>query len=167
MFYTQSGVHILYLVRILYPVRSPWSAVRSPCFILTGFSGLFQYSVKCSVVPYCIECTYWRSQNSNRIGRMLLDKSVDSKSLLCKTRTPWTHSILLIVKERWMPKQIAIIDLRGFGVCVGRFNEFLWRELAKLQFSQWIACHARAGALCSYFYGISLMESCTLNALYS
>ena len=21
-------------------------------------SGLFQYSVKCSVVPYCIECTY-------------------------------------------------------------------------------------------------------------
>ena len=41
-------------------------------------SGLCQYSVKCSVVPYCIECTYWRSQNSNRIGRMLLDKSVDS-----------------------------------------------------------------------------------------
>ena len=35
MFYTQSGVRILYLVRILYPVRSPWSAVRSPCFILT------------------------------------------------------------------------------------------------------------------------------------
>ena len=77
-------------------------------------SGLCQYSAKCSVVPYCIKCTYWRSQNSNRIGRMLLDKSVDSKSLLCKTRTPWTHSILLIVKERWMPKQIAIIDLRGF-----------------------------------------------------
>jgi len=37
-------------------------------------SGLCQYSVKCSVVPYCIECTYWRSQNSNSIGRMLLDK---------------------------------------------------------------------------------------------
>ena len=36
MFYTQSGVHILYLVRILYPVRGPSSAVRSPCFILTG-----------------------------------------------------------------------------------------------------------------------------------
>ena len=86
-------------------------------------SGLFQYSVKCSVVPYCIECTYWRSQNSNRIGRMLLDKSVDSKSLLCKTRTPWTHSILLIVKERWMPKQIAIIDLRGF-VCEDSTNFF-------------------------------------------
>ena len=34
MFYTQSGVLILYLVRILYPVRSP-------CFILTGNKGAF------------------------------------------------------------------------------------------------------------------------------
>ena len=41
MFYTQSGVHILYLVRILYPVRSPWFAVRSPCFILTGIQNAF------------------------------------------------------------------------------------------------------------------------------
>ena len=39
---TQSGVRLLYLVRVLYPVCSPWSAVRSPqsavgspCFILT------------------------------------------------------------------------------------------------------------------------------------
>ena len=38
MFYTQSGVHILYLVRILYPVRSPWSAVRSLSFILTAYN---------------------------------------------------------------------------------------------------------------------------------
>ena len=45
MFYTQSGVHIFYLVgvRVLYPVRSllsavcsPWSTVCSLCFILTG-----------------------------------------------------------------------------------------------------------------------------------
>ena len=52
-------------------------------------------------------------------------------------------------------------------LCVCWFNEFLWRVLAKLQFSQCIACHSRAGALCSYFYGISLslMESCTFNAL--
>ena len=35
MFYTQSVVLILHLVRVLYPVRSQWSAVRSPCFILT------------------------------------------------------------------------------------------------------------------------------------
>ena len=78
--------------------------------------GLFQYSVKCSVVPYCIECTYWRSQNSNRIGRILLDKiKALIQNVYCvKPRSPWTHSILLIVKERWMPKQIAIIDLRGF-----------------------------------------------------
>ena len=27
--YTQSVVRVLYLVRVLYPVRSPWSAVRS------------------------------------------------------------------------------------------------------------------------------------------
>ena len=86
-------------------------------------SGLFQYSVECSVVPYCVECTYWRSQNSNRIGLMLLDKSVDSKCLLRKTGSPWTHSILLIVKERWMPKQIVIIDLRGF-VCADSANFF-------------------------------------------
>ena len=39
---TLSVVRILYLVRVLYPVRSPWSAFRSPwstvhslCFILT------------------------------------------------------------------------------------------------------------------------------------
>ena len=34
---TQSTVLILYLDRVLYQVRSPWSAVRSPCliFILT------------------------------------------------------------------------------------------------------------------------------------
>ena len=37
MFYTQSGVRVLYLVRVLYPVRSPWSAIRSPWFILTAF----------------------------------------------------------------------------------------------------------------------------------
>ena len=44
---------------------------------------------------------YWRSRNSNRMGRMLLHKSVDSKYLLCKTsRSPWTHSILLIL--HWM-----------------------------------------------------------------
>ena len=78
--------------------------------------------VKCSVVPYCIECTHWGSQKSNRIGRMLLDKSVDSKYLLCKTRSPWTRSILLM-KERWMPKQIAIIYLRGF-VCADSTNFF-------------------------------------------
>ena len=54
---------------------------------------------------------------------MLLDKRVDSKSLLCKTRSPWTHSILLIVEERWMPKQIAIIDLRGL-LCADSTNFF-------------------------------------------
>ena len=75
--------------------------------------------LKCSVVPYWIECTHWGTQNSNRIGRMLLDKS---KCLLCKIRSPWTHSILLM-KERWMPKQIAIIDLRGF-VCADSTNFF-------------------------------------------
>ena len=75
--------------------------------------------LKCSVVPYWIECTHWGSQNSNRIGRMLLDKS---KCLLFKIRSPWTHSILLM-KERWMPKQIAIIDLRGF-VCADSTNFF-------------------------------------------
>ena len=32
---TLSVVRILYLVRVLYPVPSPWSAVRSPYFILT------------------------------------------------------------------------------------------------------------------------------------
>ena len=35
-FYTQSGVLILYLVRVLNPVRSPWSTVHSSCFILTS-----------------------------------------------------------------------------------------------------------------------------------
>ena len=40
--YTESVVRLLHLVRVLYPVCSPWSAVRSPqsavhspCFILT------------------------------------------------------------------------------------------------------------------------------------
>ena len=46
MFYTQSGVRILYLVRILYPVRSPWSAVRSPCFILTGLKASGRWKSK-------------------------------------------------------------------------------------------------------------------------
>ena len=32
-FYTQSGVLILYLVRVLNPVRSPWSTVHSPQFM--------------------------------------------------------------------------------------------------------------------------------------
>ena len=35
MFYTQSVFRILFLVLALYPVRSPWSAVRTPYFILT------------------------------------------------------------------------------------------------------------------------------------
>ena len=43
-------------------------------------------------------------------------------------------------------------------LCVCRFNEFFWRELAKLQFPQWIAGNASAGALCSYFYGILYIQ---------
>ena len=35
--YTKYAVRVLYLVRVLYPVHSPWSTVRSPCFILTGY----------------------------------------------------------------------------------------------------------------------------------
>ena len=36
--FSKSRVRILYLVHVLYPVRSPWTAVRSPCFILPGNS---------------------------------------------------------------------------------------------------------------------------------
>ena len=34
--YIQSAVRVLYLVRVLYPVRSPWSSVHSHRFILTA-----------------------------------------------------------------------------------------------------------------------------------
>ena len=46
MFYTQSGVRILYLVHILYPVRSPWSVVRSPSFIMTGLKASGRWKLK-------------------------------------------------------------------------------------------------------------------------
>ena len=119
--------------------------------------------LKCRVVPYCIECTHWGSQNSNRIGRMLLDKSVDSKCLLCKTRSPWTHSILLM-KERWMPKKTAIIDLRGF-VCADSTN-FFGVSLLNCSFrTESRVTHALVRCVRNFMASLSLMESCTFNAL--
>ena len=64
-----------------------------------------------------------------------------------------------------MPKQIVIIDLRGF-VCADSTNFLAWAfliaQITKLQFPQWIARHARAGVLCSYFYGIPLYTQRTI-----
>ena len=47
------------------------------------------------------------------------------------------------------------------------FSPFVIQSVNRnqLQFSQWIACHARPSAWCSYFYWICLMESCTLHAV--
>ena len=44
MFYTQSGVGILYLVRVLYSARSP-HFIPTPCFILSSESAFYTKSV--------------------------------------------------------------------------------------------------------------------------
>ena len=68
MFYTQSVVLILYLVRISYPVRSPWSAVRSPSFILTAtFSPELIFEFKQSVLGLVEKRSMWR--NVRTVGK--------------------------------------------------------------------------------------------------
>ena len=56
-----------------------------------------------------------------------------------------------------MPKQIAIIDLRGF-VCADSTN-FFGVSLLNCSFrSESRVTHALVHALCSYFYGVSLSD---------
>ena len=68
MVYTQSGVLILYLVHLLYPVRSPWSAVRSPSFILTAtFTPELIFEFKQSVLGLVEKRSMWR--NVRTVGK--------------------------------------------------------------------------------------------------
>ena len=71
MFYTQSGVSVLYLVRVLYPVRSL-------CFILTGQHSYFGVTLK---LLYFRNETYFGAGNLYKdLFSIYLQPSVNNNS---------------------------------------------------------------------------------------
>ena len=94
---------------------------------------------------------------------MLLDKSFGSKSVLIMYN-PQSVNTQHTTHRKGKIDVKANCNHRSPRLCVCRFNQLLGLSLLNCSFRS-ESLHARAGALYSYFYGLSLRESCTFNAL--